>query len=264
MPTRSVERDCEAAVAGPQPQDGGVEAGAPHGARADEMVVALGTRPRGSAGSASRAGRRATREAAARGRSGDRRSLGPRPLLDLVARALVGEEARRDLADDLVLPERAQQPGVGHLADDGAGELPPVAERLDRLEHLRPDDRDHPLLALGDHDLPGLHALLPQRDAVEVEVDAGLARHLGERGGETGGAAVLQRLDEAALDELDRDLDQLVARERVADLHGRPLVRVVLAELLAREHGCAADPVAARRRAVEHDEVPRARSRPRA
>ena len=191
------------------------------------------------------------------GRSGDRRSLGPRPLRDLVARALVGEEACWDLAHDLVFPESAQQPRVGHLADDGTGEPPPVAERLDRVEHLRPDDRDHALLALGDHHLPGLHALFPQRDAVEVEVDPGLARHLGERGGETGGAAVLQRLDEAALDELDRDLDQLVARERVTHLHARPLVRVVLAELLAREHGCPADPVATRRRAVQHDEVPR-------
>ena len=74
-------------------------------------------------------------------------------------------------------------------------------------------------------------------------------------GREPGGAAVLQRLDEPRLDELDGDLDQLLARERVADLHRRPLVRVVLAELLAREHGRAADPVAPRRRAVEHDEV---------
>ena len=78
-----------------------------------------------------------------------------------------------------------------------------------------------------------------------------------ERGGEPGRAAVLQRLDEPRLDELDRDLDQLLAGERVADLHGRPLVGVVLAELLAREHGRAADAVAAGRRAVEHDEVAR-------
>ena len=175
--------------------------------------------------------------------------------LDAVARALVGEEPRRDLADDLVLPERAQQPRVGHLADHRVVQLPAVAERLRGVEHLRPDDRDHPLLALGDHHLPRLHPLLAQRHAVEVEVDPAVARHLGERRGEPGGAAVLQRLDEPRLDELDRDLDQLLAGERVADLHRRPLVGVVLAELLAREHGRAADPVAAGRRAVEHDEV---------
>ena len=139
------------------------------------------------------------------------------------------------------------------------GELPALADLLDRGQLLGPDDRDHPLLALGDHDLPGLHLLLAQRDAVEVDVDAGAAaRHLGERRGEPGRAAVLQRLDEAALDELEARLDQLLARERVADLDRRPLVRVVLAELLAGEHARAADAVAAGRRAVEDDDVARA------
>jgi hypothetical protein len=177
--------------------------------------------------------------------------------LDPVARALVGEEPGRDLPDHLVLPERAQETGVRDLADDRVVQLPAVAERLHGLEHLRPDDRDHPLLALADHHLPGLHPLLAQRHAVEVQVDPALARHLGEGGGEAGGAAVLERLDEARLDELDRDLDQLLAHERVAHLDGRPLVGVVLAELLAREHGRAADPVAAGGGAVEDDEVPR-------
>ena len=54
------------------------------------------------------------------------------------------------------------------------------------------------------------------------------------------------------------DLDQLLARERVADLDRRPLVRILLAEFLAREHARAADAVAAGRRAVEDDDVPRA------
>ncbi len=40
--------------------------------------------------------------------------------------------------------------------------------------------RDHPLLALRDHDLPGLQ-LLAERDAVELDVDAGaVAGHLRE------------------------------------------------------------------------------------
>ena len=33
-------------------------------------------------------------------------------------------------------------------------------------------DGDHPLLALGDHDLPGLHLVLAERNPVEVDVDA--------------------------------------------------------------------------------------------
>ena len=145
---------------------------------------------------------------------------------------------------------------LGDLADRGVVELPALEHGLDLVEPLGPDDRDHPLLALGDHDLPRLHLVLAQRDAVEVDVDAGLAAgHLGERGGEPGRAAVLQRLDEPGLDELERGLDQLLAGERVADLDRRPLLGVALAELLAREHGGAADPVAAGGRAVEDEQV---------
>ncbi len=180
---------------------------------------------------------------------------GPRLLRDVVARALVGQQSRGDRADHLVAVEGAQEPGVGHLADRRAVQLPALAHLGQRLQHLRPDDGDHPLLALRDHDLPRLHPLLAQRHAVEVDVEPALGGHLGERRGEAGGAAVLQRLDEPALGQLDRDLDQLLAGERVADLDGRPLVGVVLAELLAREHARAADPVAARGRAVEDDEV---------
>ena len=190
-----------------------------------------------------------------RGRDRQRRLAGP--LLHLVARALVGEEAGGDLADRVALPERAQRPRVGHLADHCVVQLPALAQRHDGVEHLRAHDGDHPLLALGDHDLPRLHALLAQRHAVEVQVDAGVARHLGERRRKPGGAAVLQALDEPRLDQLDRDLDQLLARERVAHLHRRALVVVVPAQLGAREHGRAADPVAPRGGAVEHDEVAR-------
>ena len=120
------------------------------------------------------------------------------------------------------------------------------------------DDGDHPLLALGDHDLDRRQVGLPQRDAVEVDVEARASApgHLGERGGEPGGAEVLQRLDEPALGELEAGLDQLLPRERVADLDGRALVLVLVGELLAREDAGTADAVAARRRAVEDDEVP--------
>ena len=96
-----------------------------------------------------------------------------------------------------------------------------------------------------------------------MDVDAGsVPCHLGERGGEPGGAAVLQRLDEPALDELERDLDQPLAGERVADLHRRALLRRVVAELLAREHARAADAVATGGGAEENEREAR-RRRPR-
>ena len=179
--------------------------------------------------------------------------------LDRVARALVGEQARRDLADDLVLPERAQEAGVGDLADDRVVQLPALADG-EHAARASAGGRPRPS-APGSREIITSHgsiALLAQRHLVEPEVDPALARHLGEGGGEAGRAAVLQRLDEARLDELDRDLDQLLAHERVADLDGRALVGVVLAQLLARQHGGAADPVAPGRRAVEDDEVARA------
>ena len=185
------------------------------------------------------------------GRARDRVSA----LLELVPRALVGEQLRRDRADDLVVEERAQLAVVGHLADHGARQLPALAGGADVVEARRLDDGDHPLLRLGDHDLPRLEAGLAQRDAVEVHVDAhAVARHLGERRREPGRAAVLQRDDEAALDEVERHLDQRLAAERVADLDRRPLL-VRAFEILRGEHRRAADPVAAGERAVEDEEV---------
>ena len=85
------------------------------------------------------------------------------------------------------------------------------------------------------------------------------AGHLGERGGESRGTEVLERLDEALLDELEAGLDHLLAGERIADLDGRPLVLVGVGELLARQHAGAADSVAAGRGAVEDDQVARPR-----
>ena len=255
---RAVEADREPAERRPQPQNRGVEAGTADRARADEVVVAPeDPRPaanvrRGEELEQGAVGRRAGRGWRGLGRS-------PRLPWHLVARRLVGQVGRRDRADELAVEVRPQLAGVRHLADRRAVELPARADLLDGRHVLGPDDRDHPLLALGDHDLPRLQIGLPQRDPVERHVDSGSsARHLGERRGEAGGAEVLERLDEAALDELEARLDQLVAGERVADLHRGPLVRVLLAELLAREDAGAADPVAPCRRAVEEDDVARA------
>src|SRR5205085_6052262 len=83
------------------------------------------------------------------------------------------------------------------------------------------------------------------------------AGHLGERRGEARRAAVLERLDEPALDELDRGLDQLLPHEGVADLHRRALLSGAFPQLLTREDARAADSVAAGRGAEEEDEAPR-------
>ncbi len=105
-------------------------------------------------------------------------------------------------------------------------------------------------------DLPGLEIGFAQRHAVEVDVDSALgAGHLRQRRREAGRAEILQRLDEAAFRQLDADLDQLLASERISDLNRGPLVLVLLAELLAGQHAGAPNPVASGSRPVQGYEV---------
>jgi hypothetical protein len=88
------------------------------------------------------------------------------------------------------MEEGPQLSAAGHLADNGAFELPLAAHVPHVLVVLERDRAHHPLLALGDHDLDGLEAGLAERHTVEVHVDArpGAASHLRERRGEAGSA----------------------------------------------------------------------------
>ena len=238
---RTVERDGNAAIAGKQVQNRRVEPGPPHRPRLDELVVLL-VDPR-----------------LALVICGGNRPPGPLRLrlpLDLVARALVRQERRRNRPLEVAPEEATELACVGDGPDHGVMQLPLVEHRLGLGQPRRLDDPDHALLALGDHDLPGLEIFFAERHPVEVDVDAGaVSGHLGQRRGEACGAAVLERGDEPALDELERRLDQLLARERIADLNGRPLLLGSFTELLAGEDGGAADSVAAGGRPVEDDEV---------
>src|SRR5262249_24680903 len=105
--SRTLQGDREPAQRRTQAQYGRVEPRSADCARADEVVVLLGhlahveLRPL---------------DAPHRPRL--------RPLLDLVARALVCQQLRGDLADDLAVVKRTQHAVVGHLADRRAGQLP--------------------------------------------------------------------------------------------------------------------------------------------
>ena len=61
------------------------------------------------------------------------------------------------------------------------------------------------------------------RAHVEVDPDLALGRHLRARGGQAGGAEVLQRDEQAVVEQLQRALEQLLLLERVADLDRRAL-----------------------------------------
>ena len=251
--TGSVERDREPSIGRPQPQHRGVEAGPANGSRLDELVVTA----RHERARAEGVGAEQVEEHVGRRRDVPERHLCrrlSRHPLDGVARAVVGEEAGGYRAGDVAFPQGAQLAGLGHLADDGAMQLPAVDHGLHLGETVGRDDRHHALLRLGDHDLPRLHPVLALRDVVEMDVDAVVGGHLRERGGEPRGATILEREHEPALDELDGHLDQALARERVTDLDGGPLVGRLVAELLAREHRGTADPVPAGGGAEEDEE----------
>ena len=152
---------------------------------------------------------------------------------------------------------------VGDPSDDRDRQAPPLAHLADIVPARGQDRRAHPLLRLRDHDLEGRQSRLAARDRVEVDDDPG-ARPIGglRRGaGDPAGAEVLETLDEPALDQLEARLDQQLLRERVADLDGRALRRVVVGEGGAGQDGRPADPVPPGRRAVQDDEIARSRRR---
>ena len=209
--------------------------------------VGVGRRAAASPPRVQRRGRRAR----ARGRTAGSRRRAAAPA------------ARRRRSPSLEDPEAL---GVGDLADRASraishfSQTASTSSTSSRLDHAQ-----HPLLGLGDHDLERLHVGLAQRHPgdVDVEPDLALAGHLRGRGGEPGGAEVLQRGEQVAVEQLEAALHQLLLGERVADLDGRALGVVTVAELGAGEHRGAADAVAAGQRAEQDQHVADARRRPR-
>src|SRR5919201_340324 len=236
---RPVERDREAAIGRKETQHRRIEPRTSHRPRLNHVVV-LFVDPRF--------------RLVIRCRGRPLRGQWLRFLLELVARAFVRQERGGDGTFEIAAVEASKLAGVADLADHGVVELPLVEHRFDRVQPHRLDDGYHPLLTLGNHDLPRLEIVLTHRHAVEVDVDAGaVAGHLGQRRSEPGGAAVLEGGNEPGVDELERGFDQLLASKRIADLHRRPLLLGTLSELLAREYAGTADSVATRRGAVEGD-----------
>ena len=107
------------------------------------------------------------------------------------------------------------------------------------------DDEQHPLLRFRQHDLVGRHAGLALRHERHVDLDAGAAAraHLGRRTGQTGRAHVLDADERVGLHDLEARLEQQLLHERIADLHGRPLLGRLVVEL-RRRHRRAVDAVA--------------------
>ena len=244
-----------------QPQHRGVRVvRAADRARLDDPVVLLEERqPRGDVGRGEQREERVARRRAGVERPRRRRVQRRGRALgrEVVQRAVVDERLDRHLPDDPVAVAHDDVARLDDRADRRAVDVPLLAQR-EHLVHARGlDDAEHPLLRLGDHDLERLEVGLAQRDLRDVDLDADLAlgRHLGGRRREAGRAEVLQRDEQPLLEQLERALEQLLLLERIADLDRRALVLVGVAELGRREHGRAADPVAAGRGAEEHEHV---------
>ena len=179
---------------------------------------------------------------------------GERPV---VRRSVVGHRARGHVDHPLAVPVDLQPVAVGDLADDGGVDVPLLADRQERVDVAGLDDRHHPFLALAHQDLLGSQRGVAQRDPVELDVHAAVARagQLAGRAGQAGAAEVLDAGDQSRGEELEGALDEQLLHERVADLDARPLGRTGGVEGLAGEHADPADAVAAGLGAVQDDLV---------
>ncbi len=164
----------------------------------------------------------------------------------VVERRLVAELLDRQVGLELAAVPHHEAQRVRRAADHREVE-PPAAEHRLRLFALGGiEHHEHALLALRQQHLVGAHAGLAARHGVEVELDAQVTfrPHLHRRGGEAGGAHVLDRHDGAGLHQLEAGFQQQLLCERVADLHGGALFLGVGLKGGGR-HGGAVDAVAA-------------------
>nr|BFF19383.1 hypothetical protein GCM10025730_29040 [Promicromonospora thailandica] len=201
---------------------------------------------------------RGARQAGRRRRVGLERVLPLRARVRaLVDRTLVRDRLRVDVDDPLAVVVDREAAGVVHLADDGGLDLPLRRDREERVELVGPDDGHHALLRLRHEDLAGVQRGVTQQHVVEVHVHAAVAvrGELGRGARDARGAEVLDALHDLGGEQLQAALDEHLLHEGVAHLDRRPLGGHAVLERLGGEDRGAADAVAARPRAEEHDLV---------
>ena len=235
-----------------QAEHRGVAAGTAHGVQ-EELVVVLAVdparcRPAWPAGRPSQPRRRPPSTLGSVGPA--RRQIGRRGRQrPVVEGGVVGQRGGRHVGQhrpvgalaDPQAPDGAPSAGrLGDRPDDGGPDLPAPAD----LGHPRPvgrgDDGQHPLLALGGHDLPGLHARLAPGHGghVDVHADPAPGRRLARwrrRGRHHRGPGCPPPA--AASEQLQAGLDQALLLEGVARPGRSAAWRRRPARLVAREAG---------------------------
>ena len=175
-----------------------------------------------------------------------------------ILRRLADQRADRDVAGNAPLHPQRQPARFGDPADHREIQLPFLEDAARLRLAAGVEDHQHAFLAFAEHDLEGGHAGFPHRHPVEIELDAepALTGHLDRGRSQPGRPHILDGDDRILFHQLEAGLDQQFLGERVADLHGRPLLPGIGAEF-GRGHRRAVNAVATGLGADIDDEVPR-------
>src|SRR5439155_13186403 len=97
-----------------------------------------------------------------------------------------------------------------NTTNDCCGDIVEIEDPHNRLDFFRPDREHHPLLALGNPNLPRSESFLLQRHLLEVHLRAEAARegHLADDAGQAAAPEVLEAVEEPGLCRLDTRVDQ--------------------------------------------------------
>ena len=151
-----------------------------------------------------------------------------------VERGIVREGLVWNVGDQFaVMADAEARVGLDGADDDGV-ETPFGEDAEDFVFAAFGGDQQHPLLALGEHDLVGGHAGFALRDEVEldVEADAAAGAHLAGGTGEAGCPHVLNADYCAGLHGFEAGFEEQLFHERVADLDVGALLLGAFFELL--------------------------------
>ena len=159
-------------------------------------------------------------------------------------RASLVQEVHRQVAHDLAVVAEGEPAGGDELAEVGRLDVLGLAEGPQRRPGRRRHRQDHPFLRLRDPDLGVGEPLVLERGSLQVDERAEVGPHLADRRAEAPGAAVGDRMEEAAVAGLEDHVEHHLLGDRVADLHGAAGERLALAGQLGRAERRTVDPVA--------------------
>ena len=98
--------------------------------------------------------------------------LGGFGRLEVVGGAAVDQVLDDHLANRLPVGHHGELPGISDSTDHRETGLPLLADLPNPFHLVGFDDRQHPFLGLGNHDLEGLHPGFAKRHLIDVDLDS--------------------------------------------------------------------------------------------